>query len=190
MVAKTWTGTTLCKLELCADELHLKYHIISPLLLMINDPPIQDFGENCLRQPRQMLNYLKKIQLFLFSFLDKPENLQFETSVVDSKACKGESISINCSADAVPDVTSYEILRNGSVRFNNTSGMWSSSLSSGGVFIYKCVANNSLGSTESENVTVTVNGKQSFLLTTEYCADFFEMYFLPAQSNVNYCRCM
>jgi len=156
---------------------------------MINDPPIQDFGENCLRQPRQILNYLKKIELFLFSFLDKPENLQFETSAVDSKACKGESISINCSADAVPPVTSYELLENGSVILE-TSGMWSRELSSGEVFIYKCVANNSLGSTESESVTVTVNGKQSFLLTTEYCADFFEMYFLPAQSNVNYCTCM
>jgi len=149
---------------------------------MISDPPIQDFGQNCLRQPRQILNYLKNIELFLFSFLDKPENFQFETSAVNSKACEGETISINCSADAVPPVMSYELLENGSVIFN-TSGMWSRTLSSGGVFIYKCVAINSLGSTTSESVTVTVNGKQSFLLTTQYCVDFFEMYFLPAQSN-------
>jgi len=115
--------------------------------------------------------------------------VQLKTSAVDSKACKGETISINCSADAVPDVTSYELLENGSVILGR-SGMWSRTLSRGGVFIYKCVANNSLGSTESESVTVTVNGKQSFLLTTEYCVDFFEMYFLPAQSNVNYCTCM
>ena len=117
--------------------------------------------------------------------------MQFETSAVDSKACKGETISINCSADAVPDVTSYELLANGTVVLDlDTSGMWSTTLSSEGVFIYKCVANNSLGSTESESVTVTVNGKQSFRLTAEYCADFFEMYFLPVQCNIQYCRCV
>ena len=117
--------------------------------------------------------------------------MQFETSAVDSKACKGETISINCLADAVPDVTSYELLANGAVVLDlDTSGMWSRTLSSEGVFIYKCVANNSLGSTESESVTVTVNGKQSFRLTTEYCADFFEMYFLPVQCNIQYCRCV
>ena len=99
--------------------------------------------------------------------------MQLKTSVVNNKACKGETISINCLADAVPPVTSYEILENGSVILD-TSGMWSRTLSSGGVFIYKCVANNSLGSTESETVTVTVNGKQSFLLITEYCADFLK----------------
>ena len=117
--------------------------------------------------------------------------MQFETSAVDSKACKGETISINCSADAVPDVTSYELLANGTVVLDlDTSGMWSTTLSSEGVFIYKCVANNSLGSTESESVTVTVNGKQSFRLTAEYCADFFEMYFLPVQCNIQYCWCV
>jgi len=179
-MAKTWTGTTLSKLELCALELRLKYHIISSLLLMISDPPIQDFGQNCLGQPRQILNYLKNINLFFFYLLDKPENVQLKTSAVDSKACKGETISINCSADAVPPVTSYELLENGSVILN-TSRMWSRTLSRGGVFIYKCVANNSLGSTESESVTVTVNGKQSFLLTTVYCVVFFLNVF-PASS--------
>ena len=85
--------------------------------------------------------------------------MQLETSAADNKACEGENISINCSADAVPSVTSYQLLENGSV-VSDTSGMLNRTLSSGGVFIYKCVANNSLGSTESGNVTVTVNGKQ------------------------------
>ena len=94
--------------------------------------------------------------------------MQLKTSAVDSKACKNETISIDCTADAVPVVTSYELLENGSVILDK-SGMWSRTLSSGGVFIYKCVANNSLGSTESESVTVAVNGKQQFFSTTEYC---------------------
>jgi len=88
-----------------------------------------------------------------------------KTSAADNKACEGETISFNCSADAVPSVTSYELLENGSV-VSDTSGMWNRTLSSGGVFLYKCVANNSLGSIESESVTLTVNGKQLFLLTT------------------------
>ena len=104
-------------------------------------------------------------------FADSPENVEFETSATNNKACQGETISIDCSADAVPAVTSYELLENSSV-VSDMSGMWSRTLSSGGVFIYKCVANNSLGSTESEDVTVTVNGKQ-FFLTTVYCVVFF-----------------
>ena len=84
--------------------------------------------------------------------------MQLKTSTVDNKACKDETISINCSADAVPVVTSYELLENGSVILDK-SEMWNRTLSSGGVFIYKCVASNSIGSTESDSVTVTVNGK-------------------------------
>ena len=98
--------------------------------------------------------------------------MQLNTSAVDGKTCKGETISINCSADAVPSVTSYELFENDSM-IAGTSGMRNRTLSSAGVFIYKCVANNSLGSEESESVTVTVNGKQSFLLKTEY-----DVYFL------------
>ena len=100
-----------------------------------------------------------------YFFAVPPENVQFETSTANNKVCKGETISINCSAGAVPSVTSYELLENGSV-VSDASGMWSRNLSSGGVFIYKCVANNSLGSIESESVTIIVNGKQLFLLTT------------------------
>ena len=108
----------------------------------------------------------------IYMFADPPENVQIEKSATDNKACEGETISINCSADAVPSEISYQLLENGSVVLADTSGMWSRTLSSRGVFMYKCVANNSLGSTESENVIVTVNGKQLFLLTTEYCVGY------------------
>ena len=116
----------------------------------------------------------------LHLFADKPENVQFETSATDNKACENETISINCSADAVPFVTSYELFENGVVILD-TSGMWSRTLSSGGVFIYKCVANNSLGSTESESVTVTVNGKQSFLL--KLFKNHVDLFLIRAQNN-------
>ena len=98
--------------------------------------------------------------------------MELNTSAVDGKTCKGETISINCSADAVPSVTSYELFEN-ELMIEGTSGMWNRTLPSAEVFIYKCVANNSLGSGKSESVTVTVNGKQSVLLKTEY-----NVYFL------------
>jgi len=88
--------------------------------------------------------------------LVKSENVQLETSAADNKACEDEIISINCSAVAVPSVTSYQLFENGSV-VSDTSGIWIRTLFRG-VFIYKCVANNSLGSTESESVNVIVNG--------------------------------
>ena len=116
--------------------------------------------------------------------------MQLKTSAVDGKICKGETISINCSADAVPSVTSYELFENDEM-IMDTSGMWSRALSSGGVFVYKCVANNSLGSTPSESLAVTVNGKQSFRLKTEY--DVYFSLHVRVQtylySTVFVCRC-
>ena len=103
-----------------------------------------------------------------YLFADPPENVEFETSATNNKACEGETISINCSADALPSVISYQLLENGSV-VSDTSGMWSRTLSSGGLFIYKCEADNSLGSAESEDVAVTVNGKQLFFNYNMYC---------------------
>ena len=47
-------------------------------------------------------------------------------------------------------------VRNGS----NSLEMWSRNMSTGGVFNYKCIANNSVGTAYSMSVTVTVNGKQ------------------------------
>ena len=97
--------------------------------------------------------------------------MKLETSAADNKACRGDVISINCSADAVPSVTSYQLLENDLVILD-ASGRWSKTLTTEGMFIYKCVANNTLGTGESANVTVTVNGKQTSFLTTEFCVEF------------------
>ena len=43
---------------------------------------------------------------------------------------------------------------------NNSLGMWSRNMPTGGVFNYKCMANNAAGTAYSMSVTVTVNGKQ------------------------------
>ena len=83
------------------------------------------------------------------------------SSAMNDKACTGKVISFTCSADANPRVTSYQLFENETAILNTSaSGMWSKTLESKGVFVYKCVANNSLGSEYSINVPVTVNGKQ------------------------------
>ena len=83
--------------------------------------------------------------------------MQLETSATDNKACRGDVISINCSAAAVPSEISYQLLENDKAILD-TSGMWTRNLTTEGTFIYKCMANNSLGTGESASVTVTVNG--------------------------------
>ena len=94
--------------------------------------------------------------------LDKPENVQLMSSATNDKACTGKVIfSFSCSANANPGVTSYQLFENETAILDTSApGMWSRALKSEGVFVYKCVSNNSLGSEYSMNVTVTVNGKQ------------------------------
>ncbi|XP_022777667.1 hemicentin-2-like, partial [Stylophora pistillata] len=87
-----------------------------------------------------------------------PENVQFTSSAMDNKACTGDMISFNCSADANPSVTSYQLFENGTAVLDvNRLGMWKRNVSTSGVFMYKCVANNSLGSGVSLHVMLKVN---------------------------------
>ena len=80
---------------------------------------------------------------------------------MNDKACTGKVISFTCSADANPRVTSYQLFENQKAILNTSaSGTWSKTLKNEGVFVYKCVANNSLGSEYSMNVPFTVNGEQ------------------------------
>ena len=80
---------------------------------------------------------------------------------MNDKACMGKVISFTCSAAANPRVASYQLFENEKAILNTSaSGTWSKTLKIEGVFVYKCVANNSLGSEYSLNVPVTVNGKQ------------------------------
>ena len=80
---------------------------------------------------------------------------------MNDKACKGNVVGFNCSAIANPEVTSYQLFENETAILNTSAtGMWRKTLESEGVFVYKCVANNSLGSEYSTSVTITVNSRQ------------------------------
>ena len=72
-------------------------------------------------------------------------------------------VSFNCSADGNLPVNTYQLLENDTLVSNgrNSLGMWSRNMSTGGVFIYKCVAKNAAGTANSSSLTVTVNGKQA-----------------------------
>ena len=80
---------------------------------------------------------------------------------MNDNACTGKVISFTCSANANPRVSSYQLFENEKAILNTgASGTWSKTLESEGVFVYKCVANNSLGSDYSMDIPFTVNGKQ------------------------------
>ena len=70
-------------------------------------------------------------------------------------------VTLNCSAEGNPPVDTYQLLENGMPVRNgsNILGMWRKNMSTRGVFNYKCIANNSVGTEYSMSETVTVNGK-------------------------------
>ena len=94
-----------------------------------------------------------------YSTVDPPENVVLTTNTTANKACQKDVVSLTCSADGVPSAMSFQLFKdNVSVEISD-SGKWVKTLSEGGMFHYKCVANNSIGSASRTNVSVTVNGK-------------------------------
>ena len=88
-------------------------------------------------------------------------------TVNDSNLCKGDVISVTCSADAKPDVDTYQLFENDiPVADSDTSRVWKRTMSAQGSFIYRCVANNTAG-TSDKNVTVTVSGNWYFFFYIE-----------------------
>ena len=91
--------------------------------------------------------------------LVKPENVQLTVNSDNANLCQGEVVSFTCSADGDPVVHTYQLFVNDTLVHTSSSSMvWSRTLSTGGVFIYTCVVNNTVG-TANATITVTVNGK-------------------------------
>ena len=112
-------------------------------------------------------------------FIVKPENVELEISAMNNKSCLGDVVNFTCSAHANPAVSLYQLLENDTALLDtNAVGMWNRTFTSGGVYFYKCVANNTLGSINSTSVMLKVNG--NFF---ELCRSKFN--FLPfASENV------
>ena len=95
----------------------------------------------------------------VYSIPDPPEKVHLMTNATGNRACLNDVVNITCSADAVPSAMSFQLFENNEPMERSSSGMWFKKLSEGGVFVYRCVANNSLGSANSTDVSITVNGK-------------------------------
>ena len=79
--------------------------------------------------------------------------------VNDSVVCKGDVLSIICSADGKPAVHTYQMFENEiPVNDGNSSaGVWIRKDLKEGNLSYRCVANITVGTTE-KTVNVTVKG--------------------------------
>ena len=94
-----------------------------------------------------------------YSILDPPENVLLTTNATANRACQNDVVSFTCSAHAVPSAMSFQLFKDNVPMEISASGMWVKTLPEVGMFDYKCVANNSIGSASSTNVNITVNGK-------------------------------
>ena len=93
----------------------------------------------------------------VFFSLDKPENVKLMVNY--SVVCKGDVISITCSADGKPAVYTYQLFES-EIPVNDgksSAGVWIRKDLKGGDLSYRCVANNTVGTTE-KTVNVTVKG--------------------------------
>ena len=110
-----------------------------------------------------MLIELCHANIGIFFLIDKPENVQLTTNASANKACQNDILKLTCSVgDANPKVTSYQLFQNGSDVGESNARMWVKTLSNSGLLMYKCVTNNSVGSSESPSVSITVNGNHGF----------------------------
>ena len=100
------------------------------------------------------------------SLADPPEGVQLQVS--QDTVCKGGNVIFNCSAeDANPMELTYHLHENNVMVSNSSSstGMWSRTMTTEGVFGFSCKVSNIIGTTMSSNVSVTVSGKYDAFLT-------------------------
>ena len=100
-------------------------------------------------------------------FSVKPEDVQLTTNVTANKACPNDVVFFNCSAANANPPAMYHFFENDDassyVLFgSSSSGEFSKVVMNSGNLTYKCVANNTAGTTSSQlNVSITVNGKSN-----------------------------
>ena len=103
---------------------------------------------------------IEAIKACPFLFAVKPDYVRLFTNFTSNKTCPGSYWNFTCSVGpAKPNELSYQLFANDVVVDTDSSGMWVRLLSSSGVFTYKCLANNTVGTTISENEkNITVEG--------------------------------
>ena len=85
--------------------------------------------------------------------------MQLTTNVTPNKACLNDVVFFNCSAaNANPPVALYQFFENDVLFASSSSGQFSKMVMNSGNLTNKCVANNTAGTTSSQDVSLTVNG--------------------------------
>ena len=87
--------------------------------------------------------------------------------VSEDTVCKGANVIFSClAADANPMEIIYHLYENNVMVINSSStGIWSRTMTTRGLFVYSCKVTNVIGTAMSTDVSVTVNGKHGTFLT-------------------------
>ena len=95
-----------------------------------------------------------------FLFADKPENVHLNVNITKNKTCAGMKVNFTCTSDANPAVDKYKLYENNEMFWNiDRSGVWIIALNMPGQVIYRCEANNSVGSGRSGDTNLAVEGE-------------------------------
>ena len=106
---------------------------------------------------RYLLSFLSRLQQFVCVVtIDSPINVQFSAS--KSVVCENETIIFKCSSHGNPAVDGYELFENDTlVNSVSSSGVWKRKMLRWGMFVYRCVVKNAIGTGRSTKVVVNVN---------------------------------
>ena len=121
---------------------------------------------------------LKGVLVSLLSLFSQTRGCAVNTT---NKACLNDVVFFKCSAaNANPPVALYQFLENDFLFAigSSSSGMFSKMVMNSGNLTYKCVANNTAGTTSSQDVSITVNGKANNDYTKKIGCVLFSCLFL------------
>ncbi|XP_044180336.1 hemicentin-1-like isoform X3 [Acropora millepora] len=87
-----------------------------------------------------------------------PEKASLSTNVSTVPVvCAGMVVKFTCTVEANPKVDTFALYENGRMISDKTdTGVWITTLGTGGEVTYKCEANNSIGTGSSENISFTI----------------------------------
>ena len=104
-----------------------------------------------------------------FFSADNPKNVNFTANVTSTETCLGWVVKFTCAADSNPAVETYSLYEDDTIVDMDVLGVWIRPLNKFGHVMYRCKANNSVGSGISNSITLTVGGNffQQCLLLSE-----------------------
>ena len=119
----------------------------------------------------KMVKWIKLIPNHSF-LADTPKSTRLTANGTSNETSLGLIVKFTCAADANPAVESYSLYEDDTIVDMDVSGVWIRPLSKFGHVMYRCKANNSVGSGISNSITLTVGGK------------FFQQCFLPSEPKI------